>query len=217
MKINIALKKVKRLFKDDSESAKTIHDYWKSPQDKANQPLAYISSKGKSEYLLKKMESFYNDYSILEIGCNIGRNLDHLYRSGFTNLSGIEISENALIEFKKKYKKTYDNVSLYNLSVENFFFRNYKDSPQFDVIFTMAVLEHLHNDSQWVFEKMAEQTRYYILTIEDEKSISWKHFPRNYKKVFEKHGMKQIEFEDLSNHSGFHKGFVYRLFEKIKE
>ena len=212
MKINIALKKVKRLFKDDSESAKTIHDYWKAPQDKGNQPLAYVSQIKRSEYLLDKLMGFNKDISILEIGCNVGRNLDYLYKNGYANLSGVEISKYALIEFKERYKETHNNISLYNLSVENYYAKN--NPPQVKMIFTMAVLEHIHNDSQWVFEKMAEQASRYLLTIEDEGSISWKHFPRNYKKVFEKCGMKQIDFECLSEKQGFHKGFVYRLFMK---
>jgi len=40
---------------------------------------------------------------ILEIGCNVGRNLNHLYENGFKQLTGIEISENAINALKRMY------------------------------------------------------------------------------------------------------------------
>lgn len=212
MKTKVILKKIKRLIKDDSKEINEIHDYWISPTDGTNLPNDYIAGEEKSQYLFEKIKDFDKNLKILEIGCNVGRNLNFLYDNDFKSLSGIEISKNALEKFKEIYEKTYNAIAIYNTPVEEFFKKN--TDLKFDLIFTMAVLEHIHSDSEWIFKKMVNHTNKYILVIEDEYSISWKHFPRNYKKVFEKLGMKQVSFEDCSYVTGLHDGFVFRLFEK---
>ena len=77
----------------------------------------------------------------------------------------------------------------------------------------MAVFEHIHSDREWLFPKIAEASDKFIITIEDEESISWKHFHRHYKKIFEAAGLKQIDFQDCKNEP-FHQGFYFRKFEK---
>ena len=54
-------------------------------------------TRGRTRFLLKIADRFIskND-SILEIGCNVGRNLNALYLNGFRDLSGIEINERAI-------------------------------------------------------------------------------------------------------------------------
>jgi len=209
MKKKIILKKIKRLIKDDSKPINEVLDYWTSPSD-TNLPEDYIQGEEKSKYLFEKIKYFDKNMKIVELGCNVGRNLDYLHVNGFNCLSGIEISSKALEKFEEIYKNTYNVVSTYNTSIEKFFKEH---NIEIDLLFTMAVLEHIHTDSEWIFEKMVSQAKI-ILTIEDEHSISWRHFPRNYKNIFEKLGMKQISFEKCGNIKGFHNGFVFRLFEK---
>ncbi len=212
MKTHLILKKIKRIFKDDSKPLDDIHKYWKKPADGTNRPSDYILKDERSRYLLEKIQNLGKDINILEIGCNVGRNLNYLYNNNYTDLSAVEISEAALVKFKDVFGETYNAISIYNSPVEEFFKEN--SNLQYDLIYTMAVLEHIHTDSDWIFEHMVKQTSKYILIIEDENSISWKHFPRNYKKIFENLGMKQIEFDDSLIAKVIHKGFVYRLFEK---
>ena len=78
----------------------------------------------------------------------------------------------------------------------------------------MAVPEYIHKDSEWVFAEMARITKNLLVTIEDERGSSWRHFPRNYRKVFERLGMKQTE--DLNCHGvdGLSAAFYARVFEK---
>ena len=47
-----------------------------------------------------------------------------------------------------------------------------KDMERCDLVFTMAVLEHIHLDSEWVFSEMARIAKKYLITIEDEKNSS---------------------------------------------
>ena len=78
----------------------------------------------------------------------------------------------------------------------------------------MAVLEHLPKESEWIFEKMVKHSKH-IITIEDEKSINKICFPRNYKKIFEDLGMKQIYECDCQNvHPTLTEKFRARVFVK---
>jgi SAM-dependent methyltransferase len=43
------------------------------------------------------------EHSILEIGCNIGRNLNHLWQAGYKSVRGIEISEHAVKRLRIEY------------------------------------------------------------------------------------------------------------------
>jgi hypothetical protein len=48
----------------------------------------------------------------------------------------------------------------------------------------MATLQHIHPNSEWVFQEIARITRKYIVTIEDEKAGGRRHVPRDYSKLF---------------------------------
>ena len=91
-----------------------ILDYWKAPWlfDGANNPEMYLDSETterRTRFLLKIADRFVNkNDSILEIGCNVGRNLNALYCNGFRNLSGIEINERAIRILKASYPEMAD-------------------------------------------------------------------------------------------------------------
>lgn len=88
------------------------------------------------------------------------------------------------------------------------------ESDSYDVVFTMAVLEHIHRDSEWVFGELVRCARRFVVTIEDEGTISERHFPRNYGAIFQALGLEQIEnVKDLKPH-GFPRQFVARVFAK---
>jgi len=73
---------------------KKLRSYWLLPPEEANKPEAYLEGRGRSEYLTGLMKRFGNpENTILELGCNVGRNLLYLWQNGFVNLSGIEMNE----------------------------------------------------------------------------------------------------------------------------
>ena len=101
--------------------------------------------------------------SILEIGCNTGRNLNHLLQAGYENVCGMEISEHAVKRLRTEYPclaKTPVDLGPAELSIQKY------DSNSVDVIFTMSVLEHLHPDSRFLFKEIARVARKYVLAIE---------------------------------------------------
>ena len=76
----------------------------------------------------------------------------------------------------------------------------------------MAVLQHIPPENDEVFAHIARLGKYNLLTIEDESYSSSRHFPRNYKVVFEKLGLRQIRgWKQLV---GLNKTFVMRWFKE---
>ena len=149
------------------------------------------------------------DARILELGCNIGRNLNFLYQKGYTYLDGIELNKEAVRQSEKIFPNMKANIM--NYMVEDYF--DYTIA-KYNLIFTMAVLEHLPKESEWVFGEIVKRTDY-LITVEDEKSINKICFPRNYKKIFENLGMIQLyEFTCDGVHPSLHKGFKARIFTK---
>lgn len=166
----------------------------------------------RSELVYKYINKFklQKKSSILEIGCNAGRNLNFLYQQGYERLTGIDLSNNALKIFEEKNFDTFYHVKTLNESAESFFL-----NPVFhyNMIFALAAFEHLHSDSEWVFEKIAHSTKF-ILSISDEVTKSELHFPRNYKNIFESFGFKEIESFKCSEENMLNKNFIGRVLIK---
>ena len=190
-----------------------LHQYWRQPWNGFNLPQGYLEREARSLFLVKIIKSYANSNArILEIGCNVGRNLNYLFLAGFKRLEGIEISENALQLLKQSYPKMVRHTKLYNKPVEDAI-SNFQDR-KFDMVFTMATLQHIHPDSERVFSEMVRITKGLLITIENERYISWRHFPRNYKKVFESLGMKQVQEFNCGEVDGLGSDYFARIFRK---
>ena len=189
-----------------------LHNYWMNPNDRFNSPELYLQGKDRSEFLVTMIKDLQveNSIPIMELGCNVGRNLNELFCSGFRNLSGIEINQNATGLMRKSYPEL-SKITIHNHSIENKI-RDFKDS-EFGIVFTMAVLMHIHKDSHWVFEEIARITGRYLVTIEDEKGKARKNFPRDYGKIFEKLGMVQVRCI-VDDGTIFGKDYRLRVFKK---
>lgn len=195
-----------------------LHSYWQNPTDEKNFPSQYLQNENTSKRsrlivdMVKKC-GIPEDASIIELGCNVGRNLNALHESGFVNLHGIDISSQALDVGEKEFGLSGKNIRTRCCTIEEFLGNAKKKS--YDVIFTLAVLEHLAIESEWVFPCMVNVSNGYIVTVEDEISSTWRIHPRQYGEVFQELGCREIysrpcdkEFDNLS---GDH--FVARVFK----
>lgn len=198
-----------------STSRDKCHRYWSDPADPMNKPIEYFNGGMiNSAFMLEHIRKYADkDASILEIGCNVGRNLWVLHQGGFHNLSGIEINREAVEMLRAKFPGMAKQADIKCGAVESII----REIPgnSYDVVFTMAVLEHIHEDSAWIFGEMARVTRRYIITLEDEVAVSWRTFSRNYRKVFEKVGMRQVEFDDCYRLPDWYGSYKFRVFEKV--
>lgn len=165
-------------------SLEEAHDYWKNPPLR-NSPAQYIYGTKRSKALYSLIDRYISkDDKILELGCNVGRNLKVLQKHGFNRLWGIEINENAVKD------SICPQASFMISSIEEII----KEIPDkhFDVIFTMAVLMHIPYESEWIMEHIARITKKHIIITEIEKESPLARFyTRNYI-LFEKFGFKQI-------------------------
>lgn len=195
-----------------SKSKDDLHRYWQQPPSGVNQPEQYAQRSQRSEFLLEVVQKYIAPRAeILEIGCNVGRNLQYLYQADY-RISGIEISASAVDAMRTYFPALAEAATIYIAPVETAI-TQFRDN-QFDLVFTMAVLEHIHSDSEWVFQEMVRISREYIITIEDEGTVSDRHFPRDYGRIFRSLGMKQIEEGSALNRGFNSDNFRYRIFEK---
>ena len=188
-----------------------LHAFWRSP-DEVNEPEHYAAAPAeRSEFLVALLNRHcVPDDRVLEIGTNVGRNLEHLRLAGYGRLEGIEISEDAVRSMRATYPELASTATIHNAPVEDVV-RGLPDAT-FGAVFAMAVLEHLHPDSDWVFAEMARISRGVVVTIEDEVGRSRHHVPRDYGAVFGGLGMQQVEDIDASGIGGLVPGFRARVF-----
>jgi len=203
-----------KLRRNDSLSVKEIRTYWKHPFNGSNLPENYLEGKERSQFLVELLKRYADSSSvILEIGCNVGRNLNYLFLAGFKKLVGIEINKKAIRLLKQSYPELARYAKIYNKPVEEVI-TGFKNGA-FDIVFTMAVLQHIHPDSEFIFSEIARVTNRFLVTIEDERGISWRHFPRNYKRVFESLGLEQVEEFNCRGVPGLGGNFSARVFKKV--
>lgn len=187
-----------------------MSDYWENPPHKYNQPINYLRGKNKhiaSNHLVEIVSTFVgHDSSILEVGCNAGRNLCHLQSAGFKHLCGVEVNERAIRCMRLAYP---------NLSGAVFHGNIAEVVPMLaskDLIFSMAVLMHIENPADFV--AIADKARF-LITIEAEGirgSRIWNH---DYRAIFEARGMSQVAYYDFIR--GMHKPYVGRVFFRDAE
>jgi SAM-dependent methyltransferase len=188
-----------------------LHAYWREPWDGRNGPQTYTDpgANERSRFLVGLLGSHVpTTASVLEIGCNAGRNLKHLHDAGYEHLSGLDIAADAVALMRE----TYPDLAAVPVTVAPMedALRD-MDDDAFGAVFTMAVLEHVHPDSAWVFEEMARIAGT-VVTVEDEQLQSWRHFPRNYRTIFEALGLTQTEAVDCRKVKGLGRRFVARVF-----
>ncbi|MFA9417285.1 class I SAM-dependent methyltransferase [Natrinema sp. HArc-T2] len=106
------------------------------------------------------------DVSILEVGCSSGRHLAHLHDDGFETLSGIDVNDDAFDVMAEAYPELAADGTFYHDSIETVV--GEFDDDQFDVVYSVETLQHLHPDAEWVFEDLARITADLLITIENE-------------------------------------------------
>jgi SAM-dependent methyltransferase len=191
-----------------------IHDYWRSP-DELNNPRCYLSGEERSRFLVQILKRYVPiGGSLLELGCNVGRNLNEAYAAGYRNLEAIEINQEAIEIFKQSYPDTARVANIHLGRIED----HIGAIEEKDCIFTMAVLVHIHPSSDWIFAEIARRAKT-LVVVEEEQGATWRHFARNYKKLFENLGMRQVEViqcnqvPELVHEEGI-SDYVARVFRK---
>lgn len=199
-----------------TKSLQSIQSLWKDEEHLkkfGEDPTDYASVARTSEYLFEQVSTLTRlskKSPILEIGCNIGRNLNYLFKQGYDNVFGIEISRKAVNLMKEYYPEMSKSVTILHGSVEDEIIK-LKDN-QFDLTFSNAVLMHIHPSSNWIFKEMSRITSKYVRTMEVENLYYHGVFPRDYQIIFEQLGWKMIKNE-INNWQN-EPEYLMRVFEK---
>jgi SAM-dependent methyltransferase len=140
--------------------------FWRASGNgtEGNRPQDYAA---KDRAIVDFLDRFWrpevsSEDSILEIGCNAGTNLDRLRELGYAQLGGVEINPDALEMLRNAYPELAASAQL-RLGPAETVLRELPDDAV-DVVFTMAVLLHVHPSSHELFGDMARVARKYICT-----------------------------------------------------
>ncbi len=209
------------LKEEEKYTADQARAFWSKPSKAdsldvgKNDPADYLTfNDGRTEMLFDKVKELLPDKQtkILELGPNAGRNLGFLYEQGYENLHGIEINQEAVDLMSTNYPEVAKNVQVN--SIEKAIIG--MTDNEFDLVFSMAVLEHVSTESDFIFNEIARIAKRYIISIEDEvTSWSERHFPRNYKEIFGQHAWVEIFAENCEKYQCLDDRFMFRVFRSI--
>jgi len=151
---------------DTYQSKKWASEFGKMYTDRNPHTIEEMDEIYKKQYGITRTElnlMFLNDFDrgikILEIGSNVGTQLQGLQKIGFTNLYGIELQQYA-VELSKQYTK---NVNLIQGSVLDIPFKD----NFFDLVFTSGVLIHISpDDIEVAMKEIYRCTKKYIWGFE---------------------------------------------------
>ena len=128
---------------------------------------AYYGPDETSETIRQLLDRFVErDAAVLELGCSSGRHLSHLHDEGYGNLAGIEVNGDAFDVMEEHYPDLAAAGTFYHDPIETVV-GDFEDG-QFDVVYSVETLQHLHPDVEWVFEELARITGDLLVTAENE-------------------------------------------------
>jgi 2-polyprenyl-3-methyl-5-hydroxy-6-metoxy-1,4-benzoquinol methylase len=150
-----------------------VSDYWKNQKITNtivnNSPNEYASvdeNRGLNITDAFKKINLSTKATILEFGCNVGRNLNFLYKNDFKNLTGVEICNAAIGLGKKKYEQLFNlpTFNIFNERCSDFIKNN--NNNAYDVVYTMAVLMHIDNPEREIIYNFLKKNVKYAIFIE---------------------------------------------------
>lgn len=191
--------------------------YWRNPSER-NLPSKYADRTRaqaiRSKALVRRIKKLVGpDARVLEVGCNVGRNLNALHRAGFRDLVGLELNEEAVRLGRERYPEAWADIEVH-LGDANQNLAALEDDSV-DVVYSMAVLEHIPVPAGIppaqapLYRDLRRIARRFIITIEDEATVSEVHYPRDQEACIAVDGWTQVA---RWRPRGLPKGFVGRLF-----
>ncbi|MFW6458929.1 MAG: class I SAM-dependent methyltransferase [Halodesulfurarchaeum sp.] len=143
------------------------------------------------------------DASILEVGCSSGRHLAHLLEHGYTDLTGIEVNEDAFDVMEEAYPQLASRGTFYLDTIEAVI-EDFADDA-FDAVFAVETLQHIHPESAWIFDELVRIAEDLLLTVENEgddedrsaKTVTYVSediplYHRDWKQIFTDRGLLEV-------------------------
>lgn len=174
----------------------SLHDFWTQKEPQGNEPASYVSPVGRSAALLSLISDLPKTARILEVGCNVGRNLAYLYDHGYTEVSGVEINPHA-VELLRKTFPQLGHREVHVGAAGEYLPELRADS--YDLVFTMGVLTYLHPDEAApVFDDMVRISPD-VLAIEPQRPMNQRQLPHDVSKAFKRRGMRLVSTSRMND------------------
>jgi SAM-dependent methyltransferase len=106
------------------------------------------------------------DASVMELGCGPGRHLAHLHDAGFSALSGLDVNSEAFDVLAEEYPELWSAGEFVCAAIESAV-PEYADD-QFDAVYSVETLQHVHPDEAWVFTEIVRITDELLVIVENE-------------------------------------------------
>ena len=173
------------------------------------EPLYLDDTAPRREYIAGQIAQYVAPgSSVLEIGCNAGSNLVALQRRGFCRLFGIDVSARAIEAARKRVDFAAFPGSLSE------WFDHLKSAGPYDLVFSLAVLMHIHEDDDAVLHRIPELVGKYLITCEWEHTGGEYIAARDYGELFGGQ-LKQIHHESVASVENID-GYQLRVFEAAR-
>ncbi|MCP4652334.1 MAG: methyltransferase domain-containing protein [Candidatus Omnitrophica bacterium] len=174
-----------------STSSASMRGRWlkQGTQDSLVDPKTYLDEDKSTEELFKEVLPYLSkEGAILEIGCNVGRSLNYLHKQGYKNLTGIEIGSEAVKLMEASFPEMHHATKIITGDAAE----EIKKFPTggFDLVFCHSVLVSIPPKANHIFKEMARVSNKFVLILESEGTCTA--YPRNFKKMFERQGLKMI-------------------------
>jgi len=120
-----------------------------------------------SELVRAKIERYAGaDARVLEVGCGVGRHLAALAEAGFSELSGVDVNEEALDVLDETYPELSAVGEFHAGTIEEYV--ESVETDAFDAVFSVETLQHIHPEAEWVFAELARVSSDLVVTVENE-------------------------------------------------
>jgi len=192
---------------------RTVAKHW-TEEDSLGGVRLYACLAERTRIILDEAKHLVVDKSesVLDIGCNCGRDLEALRRIGCTSLYGIEPCEIAVQRLKECYPKLNEMAIILNESVGSAI-KKFADN-QFHLAYTFTTLQHIPLESSAVFKDIAASTKY-LMVVECEHHDAKPEYiwDRNYQLVFSQLGAKQLYDKIVETHKLLPGTYTLRVFD----
>ena len=152
--------------------------------NKLPSPEDYLACNDSTDRLFEDVLPLLSkDANILEIGCNAGRHLNHIYNMGYKNLTGIDISSKSIDAMSTYFPEMAKNITKIAGNAAEIVRK--MDSKAYDLVFCHGVLVNVSSSRNYIFKEICRICKGYIVTLESEHSFT--SYPRDFQKMFERH------------------------------
>lgn len=149
----------------------TVRNTWKNRAGEYSPTYYAYFGPNETSAIIRDILGEYlsRDAAVLELGCGSGRHLAHLADNGFENLFGVDINAEAFDTMRETYPTLTADGTFHCGPIEEVI-EDFADG-QFDAVYSVETLQHLHPDVEWIFEEVARVTDDLLVTAEIEEPI----------------------------------------------